>query len=161
MSDALEVAVADGFSPNLDTAIAGFRGELLSVAGVLNDELLAQVRALASGVVLKLHSGRYRESFYGAVKASEDGVAAYVASRAPEAGILEFGGETSAHDILPSVAQALRFEGGAGAVYASVIHDPGARIGAHPVLRPALDALADEILTRFGAAALALAADLS
>jgi phage gpG-like protein len=69
------------------------------------------------------------------------------------AAILEHGGSTPPHDIVPDKAKALAFAAGGRSVFARVVHHPGSRFPARPYLASALSDEADEI-----AAALKLAA---
>jgi phage gpG-like protein len=69
------------------------------------------------------------------------------------AAILEHGGSTPPHDIVPDKAKALAFAAGGRSVFARAVHHPGSRFPARPYLASALSDEADKI-----AAALKLAA---
>ena len=63
----------------------------------------------------------------------------------PYAGILEYGGKTAAHDIVPSKARALAFFAGGTRRFARIVHHPGSTIRAFAYMGNALDDLQDEI----------------
>jgi hypothetical protein len=103
-------------------------------------------RALAHIHTSGKKPGLYLASIYGGVADKAHRVSGYVRSSSPLAHLLEYGvADTGAHDILPKAAQALRFMGDAGAVFARLIHHPGATIPAYPAFGPALEARKDEV----------------
>ncbi len=143
MSD-LGLTIDDAWSPRVAPALDAFKAGLADVAAATAVALLSTAQDESSGLVLHSISGAYRAGLAATVTAAGDGVAAALTASGPQVGLLEYGGTTAAHDILPVNAKALRFGGGAGEVYAAIVHDPGATIGEHPVLRGALAAVAGE-----------------
>lgn len=86
--------------------------------------------------------GQYLASIYGDTFAREGQlgrvVGGFVRSGSPLAHLLEHGATTPAHEILPSSASVLAFQGDAGQVFARAVHDPGAQIPAYPAIDPVL-----------------------
>lgn len=124
-------------------------------ADALRQALEAQVIANLSGAILTSRSGRLLGSISSDVDDDGSGPAATVESDdVPYAGILEYGGKTAAHDILPSKAKALAFVTGGAQRFAKIVHHPGSTIRAFAFMGSALDDLQDEIETGLKAAVL-------
>jgi hypothetical protein len=122
------------------------RAALIDVLLQLEDQVVTRARALASGEVLQVRSGRFVGSIQGDVTESATGVIADVYSRDPKAGILEYGGHIPPHEIDPNTAHALRFLGRAGgATFAARVHSPGATIAPHPTIDAAYDEMRSRI----------------
>lgn len=105
----------------------------------------AKANAEAHIRFLGVKPGAYVASIFGGVSSKAERVVGYVRSGSPLAHLLEYGAQTPAHVIESSVAEAMAFEGGAGRVFARVVHHPGATIPAYPAIGPAFDARKGEI----------------
>lgn len=128
---------------------------LADKADALREALEAQVIANLSGAILTPRSGRLLGSISSDVDDDGSGPAASIESDdVPYAGILEYGGKTAAHDILPSKAKALAFVTGGAQRFAKIVHHPGSTIRAFAFMGSALDDLQDEIETGLKAAVL-------
>lgn len=128
---------------------------LADKADALRQALEAQVIANLSGAILTPRSGRLLGSISSDVDDDGSGPAATVESDdVPYAGILEYGGKTAAHDILPSKAKALALVTGGAQRFAKIVHHPGSTIRAFAFMGSALDDLQDEIETGLKAAVL-------
>jgi len=142
--DGLEEASArlEAYPAALATALDAKAAELAATLFdlVQNDKL--------SGGVLNLRSGALRDSIAANVSADADGVVASVDSVGDlkYAAIQEFGGKTSAHEILPVKAQALAFVSGGAQRFARRVEHPGSLIPERSYLRSSLDDMRDEIL---------------
>jgi phage gpG-like protein len=119
---------------------------LADKADALRQELEAQVRANLSGAILRSRSGVLLNSISSDL---EDDGSAFTASvesdNVPYAGILEYGGKTAAHDIVPSKAKVLAFFTGGTQRFARIVHHPGSVIRAFAYMGSALDDLESEI----------------
>ena len=89
--------------------------------------------------------GSYLESIKDGVASKEDRVLGFVRSGHPLAHLLEYGANPPPHEILRSVAQALKFFDGATEVFAKKVNHPGANIPAYPAIEPAFEAAAPDI----------------
>ena len=69
------------------------------------------------------------------------------------AAIQEYGGKTSAHEILPVKAQALAFVIGGGQLFARRVEHPGSLIPERSYLRSSLEDMQREILAALAEAA--------
>ncbi len=119
---------------------------LAEKADSLRQELEAKVRANLSGAILKSRSGALLNSISSDLE--DDGstfTASVESDGVPYAGILEYGGKTSAHDIVPSKAKALAFTVGGTQRFARIVHHPGSLIRAFAYMGSALDDLESEI----------------
>jgi hypothetical protein len=87
-----------------------------------------------SGGVLSVGSGALRDSIAASISSDSAGVVASVGSTGDVkyAAIQEYGGKTSAHEVLPVKAQALAFVAGGGQRFAVRVEHPGSLI---PVAR--------------------------
>lgn len=144
-----------GFTIDTDAGLVSLQFAGLSVmvrealheeAVILERRVVARAKELAA-TLDRVRTGAYVASIRGTVTDDPNGVMAHVFSGAPQANILEYGGELPAHDITPSAAQALHFAAFLGGnVFAARIHFPGATIKPRPVLHQALQELSIEIL---------------
>ncbi len=119
---------------------------LADKADLLRQELEAEVKANLSGAILKTRSGALLGSISSDLENDGSSFTATVASDdVPYAGILEYGGKTAAHDIMPSNAKALAFIAGGAQRFAKIVHHPGSTIRAFAYMGSALDELQSEI----------------
>jgi len=119
---------------------------LADKADALRQALEAQVIANLSGAILKQRSGTLVGSISSDLENDGSSLTATVASQdVPYAAILEYGGKTAAHDILPSKAKALAFIAGGAQRFARIVHHPGSTIRAFAYMGAALDEMKDEI----------------
>jgi len=143
-----QVVIADRASGPNEHLLPGVREALKKALDPLQQRLTQDVRARA---LAHIHTtgkkpGLYLASIYGGVSDKTHRVSGYVRSSNPLAHLLEYGvADTGAHDILPNVARVLKFMGDAGAVFARLVHHPGANIPAYPAFGPALEARKAEI----------------
>jgi phage gpG-like protein len=145
-----------------DLALKG-ASELMASLDALPDTLRAaltekvqnQAQALYSqvvdvnldGGVLNSRSGALRDSMQLEVQPQDALIAAtiYANGAAPYAAILEFGGKTSAHEILPDKAKALAFVVNGKQFFARRVQHPGSTFAARSYLGSALDEQSDDI----------------
>ena len=108
-----------------------------------------------SGAVLNTRSGALSDSITASVTADADGVLASVGSEGDVkyAAIQEYGGKTSAHEILPAKGDVLAFVVGDAQHFARRVEHPGSLIPERSYLRSALDDMKDEILAALADAA--------
>jgi hypothetical protein len=128
----------------------------------LEQALLAALRPLAASMADEARSaaashirflgkkpGQYLASIYGDVFSRTGGagrvVGGFVRSGSPLAHLLEHGATTPAHEILPSAADVLAFQGDAGEVFARAVQHPGATIPAYPAIEPTLDSRESDV----------------
>ena len=102
-----------------------------------------------SGQVLKTVSGRLKRSIQSDVRTDGEIVRGRVFSSGdvPYAGIHEFGGRTSPHDILPVKAKALAFMYNGKLTFAKIVHHPGSIMPERSYLRSSLDDKKSQIVT--------------
>ncbi len=133
----------------LSAALSAKAAELAAALAdmVKNDKL--------SGAVLNTRSGALRDSIAANVSADADGILASVGSEGDVkyAAIQEYGGKTSAHEILPLKAEALAFVIGGAQVFARRVEHPGSLIPERSYLRSSLDDMRDEIVAALAEAA--------
>jgi len=133
----------------LTAALSAKAAELAAALAdmVKNDKL--------SGAVLNTRSGALRDSIAASVSTDADGVLASVGSEGDVkyAAIQEYGGKTSAHEILPVKAEALAFVIGGAQVFARRVEHPGSLIPERSYLRSSLDDMRDEIVAALADAA--------
>jgi phage gpG-like protein len=133
----------------LTAALSAKAAELAAALAdmVKNDKL--------SGGVLNARSGALRDSIAASVSADADGGVASVGSEGDVkyAAIQEYGGKTSAHEILPVKAQALAFVIGGAQLFARRVEHPGSLIPERSYLRSSLDDVRDEIVAALAEAA--------
>lgn len=106
-------------------------------------KLLSAVQARAP-----VKSGRLRRSIFGDVTINNYQALGkvYVTNDAPYARIQEYGGKTSAHDIIPTKAQALAFMVGGNQVFAKIVHHPGSVIPAKNYVHGPFSEMTPEIV---------------
>jgi len=149
--DGLEETSArlDGYPAALQAALAAKADELAAALAdlVKNDKL--------SGGVLNTRSGALGDSIAASVTADADGVLASVGSEGDVkyAAIQEYGGKTSAHEILPAKGNVLAFVVGDAQHFARRVEHPGSAIPERSYLRSALDDMKDEIVAALADAA--------
>lgn len=108
-----------------------------------------------SGAVLNTRSGALRDSIAASVSTDADSILASVGSEGDVkyAAIQEYGGKTSAHEILPVKAEALAFVMGGAQLFARRVEHPGSLIPERSYLRSSLDDMRDEIVAALAEAA--------
>lgn len=137
------------------------RAALEQTIGAEATEMRDRARAMASGEVIQERSGRFVASIQSDLRSDASGVFGTVYSADPRDPLFEYGGETSARDILPNVAQALAFLGGsalarivslgtAGTVLAAIVHRPVVQYPKHPIIHAAFDEARTVITTQIG-----------
>jgi phage gpG-like protein len=145
--DGLEEASArfDAYPAALVAALDAKASELSAalVDVVQNDKL--------SGGVLNARSGTLRDSIATGISSDQDGVSVSVGSvgDVKYAAIQEYGGKTSAHEILPVKAQALAFIAGGAERFVRRVEHPGSLIPERSYLR-SLDDMRGKILGSLG-----------
>jgi phage gpG-like protein len=153
---ALEVRGLEETSARLDAYPAALQAALSAKATELAAALANLVKNdKLSGGVLNVRSGALSDSIAASVTADSDSFVASVGSEGDVkyAAIQEYGGKTSAHEILPSKGAVLAFVAGDGQHFARRVEHPGSLIPERSYLRSALADMNDEILTALGDAA--------
>jgi phage gpG-like protein len=145
---ALEVQGFDETSARFDAYPAALQAALGAKATELAAALADLVKDKLSGAVLNAGSGALRDSIAASVTAAADGILALVASEGDVkyAAIQEYGGKTSAHEILPVKGDVLAFVAGNGQHFARRVEHPGSVIPERSYLRSSLEDMKDEIL---------------
>ena len=145
---ALEVRGLDETSARFDAYPAALQAALGAKATELAATLTDLVKNKLSGAVLNTGSGALRNSIAASVTADADGVLASVGSEGDVkyAAIQEYGGKTSAHEILPVKGDVLAFVASDGQHFARRIEHPGSVIPERSYLRSSLEDMKDEIL---------------
>ena len=145
---ALEVQGLDETSARFDAYPAALQAALGAKATELATALADLVKDKLSGAVLNAGSGALRDSIAASVTADADGILALVASEGDVkyAAIQEYGGKTSAHEILPVKGDVLAFVAGNGQHFARRVEHPGSVIPERSYLRSSLEDMKDEIL---------------
>lgn len=126
-----------------------------TLRAALTEKVQNQAQALYSqvvdvnldGGVLNARSGALRDSIQLDVEPQDAliGATIYANGDAPYAAILEFGGKTSAHEIVPDKAKALAFLMNGKRVFARRVQHPGSTFPARSYLGSALDDQSDDI----------------
>jgi phage gpG-like protein len=131
-------AYPTALSAELDAEATKLAGALLDL--VKDDKL--------SGAVLNIGSGALRDSIVASISSDSAGIVASVGSTGDVkyAAIQEYGGKTSAHEILPVKAQALAFVAGGAQRFALRVDHPGSLIPERSYLRSSLDDMEGQIL---------------
>ena len=152
---ALEVRGLDETSARFDAYPAALQAALGAKATELATALADLVKNKLSGAVLNTSSGALRDSIAAGVTADSDGVLASVGSEGDVkyAAIQEYGGKTSAHEILPVKGDVLAFVAGDGQHFARRIEHPGSVIPERSYLRSSLEDMKDEILAALASTA--------
>ena len=139
----------DAYPAALQAALSAKATDLAAALAdlVKNDKL--------SGAVLNTRSGALRDSIAASVTAEADGFLASVRSEGnvKYAAIQEYGGKTSAHEILPAKADVLAFVAGDGQHFARRVEHPGSLIPERSYLGSALADMNDDIVTALAEAA--------
>ena len=140
--------------------IEGYPAALQAALGAKADELASALADLVrndklAGGVLNSRTGTLADSITASVTAEADGVLASVGSEGDVkyAAIQEYGGKTSAHEILPVKGKALAFVVGDAQHFARRVEHPGSVIPERSYLRSALEDMTDEILAGLADAA--------
>jgi phage gpG-like protein len=134
----------DGFDPQI------VQDALLEQGGSFAAELEARIQQKLTGEVLQTHSGALAASIFSTIGSDESDTTISVSSTGvPYAAIQEFGGKTSAHEIIATNAKALAFRAGGDLVFAKRVHHPGSNIPARSYLESSLEELRDEIESGF------------
>ena len=139
----------------LDAMPAALSAALAAKANELASALVDRIKYdKLSGGALNVQSGALQASITAKVSADADGVSASIGSDGDVkyAAIQEYGGKTSAHEILPQKSKALAFMVGGSLRFAKSVHHPGSLIPARPYLGSALDEMSDEIVTGLASA---------
>ena len=152
---ALEVRGLDETSARFDAYPAALQAALGAKASELATALADLVKNKLSGAVLNTSSGTLRDSIAASVTADSDRVLASVGSEGDVkyAAIQEYGGKTSAHEILPVKGDVLAFVAGDGQHFARRIEHPGSVIPERSYLRSSLEDMKDEILSALASTA--------
>jgi phage gpG-like protein len=145
---ALEIRGLDETSARFDAYPVALQAALGAKATELAATLTDLVKNKLSGAVLNTGSGALRDSIAASVTADADGVLASVGSEGDVkyAAIQEYGGKTSAHEILPVKGDVLAFVASDGQHFARRIEHPGSVIPERSYLRSSLEDMKDEIL---------------
>ena len=151
----LDVRGVDETSARFDAYPAALQAALGAKATELATALADLVKNKLSGAVLNTSSGALRDSIAAGVTADSDGVLASVGSEGDVkyAAIQEYGGKTSAHEILPVKGDVLDFVAGDGQHFARRIEHPGSVIPERSYLRSSLEDMKDEILAALASTA--------
>ena len=152
---ALEVRGLDETSARFDAYPAALQAALGAKASELATALADLVKNKLSGAVLNTSSGTLRDSIAASVTADSDRVLASVGSEGDVkyAAIQEYGGKTSAHEILPVKGDVLAFVASDGQHFARRIEHPGSVIPERSYLRSSLEDMKDEILAALASTA--------
>jgi phage gpG-like protein len=132
----------DGYPAALQAALSAKAAELAgALVDLVKDDKL-------SGAVLNARSGALSDSITANVTAEGDDILASVGSKGDVkyAAIQEYGGKTSAHEILPVKGDVLAFVSGNGQHFARRVEHPGSVIPERSYLRSSLDDMKDEIV---------------
>jgi phage gpG-like protein len=134
----------------------GMQALLESKARALAEKLAAKVRdEKLSGEVLQTQSGALKASIIADVSTEGGALTATVGSvgDVKYAAIQEYGGRTSAHEILPDKASVLAFLLGGAQHFARRVEHPGSTLPARGYLSSALDDMRDEIVAELASVA--------
>jgi phage gpG-like protein len=144
----LGLAGAEALDARLDAFPAQLRNDLAAKAAMLAAALVDKVRNdKLSGQVLNARSGDLRDSIVSEVTIDGAGVTASVGSVGVKyAAIQEYGGKTSAHEILPAKANALAFMVGGALHFARRVEHPGSLMPERSYLRSSLAEMMAEIV---------------
>jgi phage gpG-like protein len=142
-------AQIEGYPAALQAALSAKAAEL---AAALADLVKSDKLSVA---VLNSRTGALGDSIAASVTADADGVLGSVGSEGDVkyAAIQEYGGKTSAHEILPVKANVLAFLIGGAQHFARRVEHPGSVIPERSYLRSALEDMQDEIVAALADAA--------
>lgn len=96
------------FGPRLEKGRDVVRAEVLTTAQRLNRDMVDRARALASGPLVNVRTGRYRGSIRGSVSVKGDIVTGVLYANAPEARFIEYGAKkhiTPRHVLETTIAE--------------------------------------------------------
>src|SRR5271167_1147344 len=152
---ALEVQGLEETSARFGAYPAALQAALGAKATELAAALTDLIKNKLSGAVLNTSSGALRDSIAASVTADADGVLASVGSEGDVkyAVIQEYGGKTSAHEILPVKGDVLAFVAGGGLHFARRVEHPGSVIPERSYLRSSVEDMRDEIFAGLAGAA--------
>lgn len=139
---------ASELSARLNALPDQMRTALAAKIEALAQGLYAQVVGVnLDGALVCVRSGALRDSIQVETASQDGALDARVFSNGdvPYAAILEFGGKTAAHEILPDKAKALAFLVNGKQVFARKIEHPGSSFAARSYLGSALEEASDEI----------------
>lgn len=124
------IAAFDELYTRFSNAPAAARAAAMRVMNDVGEYLWGRVRQNLSGPILKLKTGRLRDSIQYQVYEVNGMITARVFSdgTVPYSTIQEKGGTTRPHDIVVKNARALRFEMGGRWNFAYSVHHPGSKI---------------------------------
>jgi phage gpG-like protein len=147
---------ADDLSARLDGLPNTVQAALAARIQDLTDKLQARVQAKLHGEVLNSRSGLLASSVQSEVEADGQSLVGrvFVSGDVKYAMIQEYGGVTSAHDIVPDKAKALAFLSGGAMVFAKLVHHPGSHIPERSYMRSSLAELAGDIAASLKGAAI-------
>jgi hypothetical protein len=146
----INLAGAEELSARLSALPDHLRAALSIKIDALAQALYSQIVDVnLGGALVQTRSGALRESIRVETR-TQNGlfeVDIYADGGVPYAGILEFGGKTAAHEILPDKAKALAFPLGGKMHFARRIQHPGSTFAARSFLGSALDGARGDIAT--------------
>ncbi|MGO9743650.1 MAG: hypothetical protein ACLPN5_19460 [Roseiarcus sp.] len=139
----------------LDSYPGDLAAALAAKADVLAQALVDKIRnEKLAGEVLQSRSGALAASIAAEISSDPEQIVATISSQGVDyAAIQEYGGETSAHEILPSKAAALAFVVNGALRFARRVEHPGSVIPARSFLRSSLDEMQDVIVAELADAA--------
>jgi phage gpG-like protein len=146
---------ADALDQRLSDLPLAMSAQLEAKARALAATLVARIRdEKLSGQLLATRSGALKASISAQVVNSGGTLLATIGSAGVKyAAIQEYGGRTSAHEILPDKAQALAFLVGGSLRFARSVNHPGSTLPARAYLLTTLDEASDEIVASLAAVA--------
>jgi hypothetical protein len=99
-----------GASSRYESAPGALRSEVLDAAQLLNRALVDRARALASGPLVNVRSGRYRASIHASARMQGDVVTGAIFASAKEARFIEYGARRriSARHVLQTAIDQMR-----------------------------------------------------
>ena len=134
----VQIINGDRIAARLQGCTSRIRSAIREAIQITAIDLEAQVKEKLSGPVLRVRSGRLRNSIVSAVTDDATSVTGTVAANTPYAAIQEYGGTTRAHLIQARDAQSLAFMMGGKMVFAKSVQHPGSNIPARSYLRSTL-----------------------
>jgi phage gpG-like protein len=140
---------ADALERRLAELPADMQARLQSKARDLAAALAAKVRdEKLSGGSLQTKTGALKTSISAKISSQDGVLTATIGSfgDVKYAAIQEYGGRTSAHEIVPDKAQALAFLVGGSLRFFHRVQHPGSTIPKHAYLQSSLDEASDEIV---------------
>ena len=119
---------------------------LLGQADVLRGALEARIQQKLSGEVLQTRSGALAASILSSIENDGSDISVSISSAGvPYAAIQEFGGKTTAHDIVAVKGKVLEISAGGGEAFARSVRHPGSTIPARSYLGSSLMDMRDDI----------------